>query len=408
MRHLHDHGYGVRVLTTSAFGGDVVDEPAAQVMRAWEPLGPYRRWRRGGAVAPVPSYERTDPGSWRRPLAWARRHVLIPDGQITWVPAALAQALVALRRQPAQLIYSTYPPASDHLLALLLQRATRLPWVADFRDSWTADPLDPELEADTWRRRREERLERRVVQCADAVITATETSARYLRRHCGPAGDRVRVIPNGFDPGLAGPYGAPPVGPPLRLVHTGSFAASHPRRSPGPLFAAMRRLLDLDRTWAQRLRLVLVGALRADEATAAAPLVATGMVEAVGPQPRSVAMELQRTAHVLLLVDHLRPWPASNVPGKLYEYLAAGRPVLALCGPGETQQLLERLGGGRWVTGDDVGAIAAALVEWYGAMEAGRLPPPVAPEALEPFWRPRQAAALAACFDQVRAVAGRR
>jgi glycosyltransferase involved in cell wall biosynthesis len=333
--------------------------------------------------------------------------VLIPDGQITWVPAALVQALLSLRRQPAQLIYSTYPPASDHLLALLLQRMTRLPWVADFRDSWTADPLDPELEADTWRRRREERLEQRVVRCADAVIAATGISAEHLRRHCRPGEDKVRVIPNGFDPDLAGPSGAPPVAPPLRLVHTGSFAASHPRRSPGPLFAALQRLLDLDRAWAWRLRLILVGALRADEAAAVAPLVAAGMVEAVGPQPRSVAAQLQRSAHVLLLVDHPRPWLASNVPGKLYEYLAAGRPVLALCGPGETQRLLERLGGGRCVASEDVQAIAQTLVEWYEAMLAGCLPAPVPPEALQPFWRPQQAAALAACFDQVRAAARR-
>jgi glycosyltransferase involved in cell wall biosynthesis len=394
------------VLTTSAFGAPVPgpDEPALEVVRAWEPVGLYRRLRQPVSGAPVPSYARTDPGRLRGVLGLVRRFALIPDGQVTWVPAALAQATRLLRRRPVELLYSSHPPASAHLLALLLKRATGLPWVADFRDGWTSDPLDPELERCRWRLSLEQRLERSVVRRADAVVAATEISADHLRQLCGSATTKVRVIPNGFDPEALGPAAPlPPRRLPLRLVHTGSFRYSHPCRTPFPLLAALTLLLAEDPAWGARLRLVLVGQLSPEEEAAATVLARAGVVELVGPQPRAEALRLQATAHVLLLVDHVRPWPASNVPGKLYEYLAAGRPVLALCGAGMVQRLVTELGAGWCAAGDDPAAIAAALRGLHQAFATDRMPAPVQPERLVRFHRSRLAGELAACFDQVLA-----
>jgi glycosyltransferase involved in cell wall biosynthesis len=401
------------VLTTSAFGSPApdVDDPALEVVRAWEPVGLYRRLRRPGQGSGLfpPSYERTDPGRLRGLLGLARRFLLIPDGQVTWVPAALVQAARLLRRTPVELLYSSHPPASGHLLALLLKWATGLPWVADFRDGWTSDPLDPGLEHGGWRLALEQALERAVVRRADAVVAATEISAAHLRQLCGPETDKVKVIPNGFDPEALGPPAPlPPLSPPLRLVHTGAFRYSHPRRTPFPLLAALDLLLAEDPAWAGRLQVVLVGQLTPEEEAATAGLVQAGLVELVGPQPREEALRLQAAAHLLLLVDHVRPWPASNVPGKLYEYLAAGRPVLALCGPGMVQRLLSELDAGRCVAGDDPVAIAAALRDLYRAFVEGRMPSPARPEQLLRFHRSRLAGELAACFDQVLAKKGTR
>jgi glycosyltransferase involved in cell wall biosynthesis len=413
-RYLPEYGYRARVLTTSAFGrsGEATDPAEIDVERAWEPVGLYRRLaHRHAADAPPPSVVRTDPGRLRPVRRLVVDHLLIPDGQITWVLPALVAALRMLRRAPVAALYSTSPPSSAHLLALLLKRLTALPWLADFRDSWTDDPLDLALGRRRLRMALERRLERRVLRAADLVVAATSLSAELLRSSCTGAEDKVRVITNGFDPEDIGPRTAiPPLaaGSPVRLVHTGAFSASHPDRSPAPLFEALRRLVEADKAWASRLHLTLVGALTAAEAAGAQPLQRVGMVALAGQVPRRRALELQSWAHVLVLVDHPRPWPATNVPGKLYEYLAVGRPILALCGPGMAEQLIRELGAGRCVPPDDPTAIAAALVGLHADLRAGRGRDIADWAALLPYHRRAQAASLAGCFDELLAPARRR
>lgn len=396
-RHLPEFGYTPLVLTTAAFGG----ASDTQVQRAWEPLKLYRQlWNRGAPGGMVPSSQRTDSGSLRGLVRFVRRWALFPDLQITWVPFALQRALQMVERHAPAALYTTYPPASAHLLGLLLKRRTGLPWVADFRDAWTTDPLEPDLPA--WRQALEGKLEQEVVEAADLVITATELSAEYLRNRYARA--RVQVITNGFDPEeFSGVQAPPPTVGPLRVVHTGSFAYSHPQRSPQPLFAALEALLAEDRAWAGRLRLVLAGSLSPDERRAAGALEAAGMVECLGTLERRQALELQQQAHLLLLVDHARPWPASNVPGKFYEYLAARRPILALCGPGMVADLTRRLGTGLHAPPDDVGAIRQVLVEAWERFGQGQLHGAVAAEQLAPFHRRELTGQLASCFDSLLA-----
>jgi glycosyltransferase involved in cell wall biosynthesis len=395
LRYLPEFGYRARVLTTSAFGG--IRE--RQVTRAWEPLSTYRWLFNPGARGPDDD-SRVRTGSGR--VGGLVRRLLVPDGQVTWLPAALYRGLITLQRWPADLIYSTYPPASAHLLGWALKRCTGLPWVVDFRDAWTYDPLDPALRDSPRRLAAERRMERGVVGAADRIVAATEISAEYLRRSYPEAADRVLVIPNGFDPEDLGGLSreAPAMEDPMRLVHTGSFAASHPQRTPLPLFEALKALAAADPRWGRRLRLVLVGHLTPAEAKAAAPLERMGMVEVKGGLERHEALACQAGAHVLLLVDHARQGLASNVPGKFYEYLAWGRPIMALCGPGMVEQLMGQLKAGYQAPPDDPAAIARCLEEIYRGFR-NRTLTGVEPSRVRPYHRRALAGDLAECFDGV-------
>jgi glycosyltransferase involved in cell wall biosynthesis len=399
VRRLPEFGYTPVVLTTAAFGGSSEE----QVQRAWEPLKLYRQLRNQEARAgTAPSDRRTDPGRLKGLIGTLRRWALFPDLQITWAPFALQRALRVVEREAPAALYSTYPPASAHLLGLWLKRRTGLPWVADFRDAWAADPLEPDLPR--WRRCLEQQLEQTVVEAADQVIAATEGSAEYLRLRYAGSAARVRVITNGFDPEEFGDIQtAPPMGGPLRLVHTGSFSYSHPQRSPQALFAALEALLAEDPAWASRLRLVLAGSLSPGERRAAAALEAAGMVDCLGSLERRQALELQQQAHLLLLIDHARPWPTTNVPGKFYEYLAARRPILALCGPGMVAELMGRLGIGLCAPPDDAAAIRRALVRAWELCCRDALPRAVAEEELARFHRRHLVGQLAGCFDTLLA-----
>lgn len=393
---LPEFGYTGRVLTTSAFGSG--SEPA---LRAWEPLGLYRRWsHRGSAMAEVSSGVRSS-GRLSSIVRWVARRLLVPDAQISWLPHALWRGLRLVHSDRPVLIYSSFPPASAHLLALVLKRVTGLPWVADFRDSWIYDPLDPEIYDLGWRRRLEGVLERAVVHAADRIVCATDISAEYLRTTYPSAAGRVEVITNGHDADPA--VGRGPSGPgPLRIVHTGSFALSHPQRTPGPLFAALEALVARDACWAQRLRLILIGPLSAAEARTAQPLRDAGVVEIHGAMDRSEVVRRQREADLLLVVDHPRPWPASNVPGKLYEYMAARRPVLALCGEGMVERMMTKLGAGFTCRPDDPEVIGRSLAAIWDLHDAGRLPAGVDEGVLRRFHRRALTAQLAACFDRAR------
>lgn len=420
-QYLPAFGYQPVALTTSAFGDDRQGALADGVLRAWEPVGVYRRWRNPAARQDAAAAARVRTGG---PRSWLRRwreRWLIPDGQITWLPAAAMMALRHLQAGQADLIYTSSPPPSSLLLGRFLRRQTGLPWIADLRDAWTFDPLDPELLRHPFRRAIEERMEAGVVADADLIITATHTAADDLRRRYPAAARRLRVITNGFDPMDAAvlpegrlfnddrgqqdevpppePMQLPAAGEPLRLVHTGSFSYSHPLRSPVPLLTALKHMLADDPRWADRFKLQLVGDLAPDEAVAATSLVAAGMVELVGSVDRATALDYQRRSHLLVLVDHPRPWPASNAPGKLFEYLSTRRPILALCGAGEVRRMVTELGAGFCAPPSDVNGIRAALVEVWSRFRTGALP--VCEADLQRFHRRNLTRQLAACFDEV-------
>ena len=402
--YLPEFGYQTKVLTTTAFGGTDQD---GRVLRAWEPLGPYRwlfnsRTRQDRGVAARVRTESNLTSGWAR----AVRRVMIPDAQITWIPSASARALHQLRTGAANLIYSTYPPASAHLVALIAKQMTGVPWVADFRDSWTSDPLDPDLLADPHRLALERKLESTVVRTADAIITSTAVAADYLKEAHPEQADRIHVITNGYDPEdlvdqteVSGSDSSRP----LHLVHTGSFSGSHPWRSPQGLLEALQLLLATDPSWSRQLRVTLVGHLTPSETQATAALAASGLVHTVEEADRSEALRFQQEGDVLLLVDHPRPWRASNLPNKLFEYLALRRPILALCTAGMVADTVSGLEAGMCAAPDDPRAIAEAIGRLHAAFANGTLQQHACTVPLHRFHRRALTQQLANRFDDVLA-----
>lgn len=388
IRHLPNLGYRLDVVTTSTYGG--FDD----VLRVGEPVGLFRSAFNPDshtAAEHVRSRVRTDAGIATSTARWLKDAILIPDAQVAWCAFALLPALRHLFRTNASLIYTSSPPHSVHLLGMALKAVTRLPWVAEFRDLWSYDVLDPAADRPL-RRSLEHGWEQAVAIHADRLVAVTGRSAERLSTLTGAS--KVRCVTNGFDEDASDAEISSDCEGPLRLVHTGGFAESHPLRSPEALVQAAASL-------GSQAALSLVGALTKNEEEVVEKR-GGARVEAVGVVARDEALRRQREADVLVLVDHARPFPSTNVPSKCYEYLATGKPILALTGEGAVRDLIEETRGGVYVDPEDEQAIRGAIQELAQAKKSASLVELGASrDAIGCYERGATAKVLAEVFDEV-------
>jgi glycosyltransferase involved in cell wall biosynthesis len=249
------------------------------------------------------------------------------------------------------------PPESVHMIGRALRRRG-VPWVADLRDGWTFEPIRPPFPTAV-QRRLDERLERRWLTAADSVVCVSRPAADDLRARLGL---EPELIPNGWDPDLAveatDRSAAERLLDPERvsLVYTGRFGSYG--RDPTGLVQALGVLAREHPDDAARLELVVAGPLTEDEAALMRSDVAPARIVLAGTFDRPDALALQRAADALLLVASSRRTQLLNF--KLFEYLAAGPPILALAAGTEAGRVVAEAGG-EVVPADDVRAIVDAL-----------------------------------------------
>lgn len=290
-------------------------------------------------------------------LDWLRARLFIPDDEVVWVKHAVRVGRQALERYPVDLIFSSSGPVSNHLVARALKRQTKLPWVADFRDPWTENMHRTTIR---WRLWLEKRMEKSVFEEADAITTVTESFAHDFKK-LYPERD-VHVIYNGFDPeDFTGLDGTPPKAP-LTLAYTGIL---YGKRHPRYFFQALRRLIDDGTIGMEDLRLEIAGILdypgHRDNHEAIALLGLEKVVIDHGFLPHRQALALLKRAHVLVIFGDQDHTAGRYIPGKLFEYMAIGRPILGLMKPGEARALIERLGLGFHADPESVEEIEQAL-----------------------------------------------
>lgn len=275
-------------------------------------------------------------GGWKEDLAlWVRSNFFIPDARVWWVRPSVRFLKRYLREHPVDAVVSTGPPHSMHLIALALKRALGVKWLADFRDPWTDIDFYRELKLTRRADAKHKRLEREVLRGADRVITVSWRWADDLAR----LGARpVDVVTNGYDPDDL-PTPSPPVDDAFSLVHIGSLP---PSRNAPELWRALKALCDADPAFARKFVLRFVGPV---DHTIARSVEEAGLgrhLERTGRVTHAEAMRHMQRARVLLLMVNDTPNLMGILPGKLFEYLSTGRPVLAV-GPtaGDVARVLD-------------------------------------------------------------------
>ena len=379
---------GIRVtVLTSAMSGTGPIEGAWAVVRTGDLLTSRLNWRRG-------SLEALRGGV---PASYSRRSrledIAVPDlSAVTWLPYALPAALRLVRRERFDCVLTSSPPQSAHLVGRALRRRG-IPWIAELRDGWTFEPPRPPFRGP--QRALDARLERSTLSRADLVLGVTEPIVKDARRRLGV---RAELVTNAFDPEEhVDPAAAEGL---LRdgrttLVHTGRMAVSG--TSPRPLLAALGLLPDLR----DRIDVVLAGPLSEDERELVARAEQGGLVRWVGALERERTLALQRAADALLVVTE-GSTRRSVATGKLFEYLAARRPILVLGEETEAARIVREAGAGRATSATDAQAIAQAV---RGIVEEP--PEAPAPEAIERYGFPAVAARLAKLVEEVASTSER-
>jgi len=409
-KYLPHFGWTPRVLTTTKDYCGSRDESldagmmsATEVIRA--PMRPLPRLVQAPLDALQHCYHRWRGRSWLRQHTgakvaaqsfwWADR--ALPDRGVPWIPDAIKAGRRALKE--CDCIYSTYPSGSAHHVALKLSGESGLPWIADFRDPWSFGTTVAGMSA--WKRLLNRRAERASVHRCRFVVSTTEAITERFRQtypDLDPA--KFVTIRNGFDPEDF-PSEEEITGQQAEGVFRAAyFGTLYLGRDPHGLLQALRQLLDAGIIDADRFRLDLYGPPPPEVAETIRPFGLEGVVHAAGFVPYREVLRLMCRSSLLVVIgsaetDHL------CLATKLYEYLYARRPILALVPPGPIQQFITELGVGEALPGHDVEGISRHLAGWYQAFQAGRLEPPQV-EIPENYNRRYQAGQLAGLLSKAK------
>lgn len=290
-----------------------------------EPYGIYRALtgKKGnaqkGEVNPINSQQK----SFKQKLAmWVRGNLFIPDPRCWWVGPSVRFLKKYLKEHPVDVIISTGPPHSMHLIARKVALATGTPWIADFRDPWTRMFYFKHLGLSHYAAAKHAHLEKAVLDDATVVVAVSPLVQKDFQ---GMTKTQVELITNGFDesdymvrPGADGRF---------NVTHTGLFASDG---IPDTLWKVLSDKAEHDEEFAQALRIRLVGKTDAQVIDSIQMAGLGEYLDNLGYQPHKVAVEEQMKAAVLMLPLRKEPEYKAVLPGKLFEYLAARRPILGI------------------------------------------------------------------------------
>jgi len=326
------------------------------------------------------------------------RPPLVGDPGLRWLPSLASRAGRLFREGRADVLLLTGSPFFSFLAGPLLESASGLPYVLDFRDPWTVSPWWPDppglkasLKAAAGRLV-EAAAVRRAARC---LFAQPGVAARYAEAYPDLAGGRAVTLPNGYDeddfPAAGLDPGPPPARRRYRILYTGTWDADRP---PDLILRALALLRD--RGLGERIEARFVGLSRVDGPGLAAELGLEGMVRFEGYLPHDRCTRMLREADLLWLDNGLE---RDYVSGKIFEYMASGRPVVAAAHPEGIAARWLREAGTATIVGRDPSEAADAIQEMVGALDRGRRPLP-REEAVRRFSRDRQTGLLARVLEE--------
>lgn len=256
----------------------------------------------------------------------------IPDLLITWFPTALLRVLKLFSTERFDLIYSSSPPETVHLIALILSKISRIPWISDFRDAWTTEPNRPNY--NKIRIKIESILESSVIKRSSRVITVSDGISGDLGRWLeNEAKKKIIMISNGYD--VEDFINLPKVELPnsdetkVKFLYTGTLGG---KRTGRRFFEAIRILIDKNPSFTDKFHVYFVGRISDEECGYAYHLGLEKQISFLGVFTHKQTLAYQVSADILVLIISEQSTSTSShvLTGKMFEYIGAKKPIFAI------------------------------------------------------------------------------
>jgi glycosyltransferase involved in cell wall biosynthesis len=318
----------------------------------WEPYQLFSKIKGKSTNHPGRMLEQKERGFLEKLAIWMRANLLVPDPRVFWVKPSVKFLTDLVKSGQFQAVITTGPPHSMHLIGRDLKRKTGINWIADFRDPWSAWEFLDTLPMTFFIRRKHQKLEQSVLKEANAVMTISPTFQQDLEKL---AHRRIKLLTNGYDPAdiPSGFFPKEKETGKLHLVYSGIIDAI---RNPIPLLDAMKAEFEksgehIEWTFVGKVSEQVQNYVQKDSWLSA-------RIHFAGYVSHQEVFGFYAKADALILILTDTKNAQGNIPGKLFEYLATGIPVLALGDPnGDSAQILKSAGGGDVIAHTDSTAI---------------------------------------------------
>jgi hypothetical protein len=284
--------------------------------------------------------------NWRKKIAhWIRLNLFIPDAKIGWLPFAIYKGKNIIRDEKPEIIFSSSPPPTVHLIARKLKKYSGLKWVADFRDPWTDIHYYENKPRLKWIENMDKKLEHSILDHADKIVCISKLDIEMYFKH-RIQGDKCIHIPNGYDESDF--KGIQPHGTSGDIFHIIHLGAAGKERNPTNLFKAIKKLSDKSIIHPGSFCLTFIGKVEQEVMTSFKEYSILDYIKCIPYLPHKEALNHCVNASIMLLLITQSEKNIRILPGKTFEYMRLGIPLLAL-GPekGEVARILNESKAGK-------------------------------------------------------------
>jgi len=329
----------------------------------WEPYNLYEKLTGKKGTKNFGFTNTKNKNTKQRLATWVRANVFVPDPRVFWVRPSVRYLKEYIKEKNINYIITTGPPHSMHLIGLKLKRKMpKLKWLADMRDPWASFDVLHQFNLSENAKRKQLKLEKKVLEKADKIILVSEGQVNDFQKI---ASDKLAIITNGFDETDFKPQ---------HREKSHDFTISHigllnELRDPKAFFIAVQSLASEYKLFSERCKIRLVGNVNPDveELINQFPFL-KGITKFIGYKNHNEVLEEYAIANLLLLIPNQTENGIGQIPGKIFEYMAGERPVLALSQPNSTiNNILTETNIGKWCNYKDVDQIKKSIKLYFDA-----------------------------------------
>ena len=298
-------------------------------------------------------------------LLWIRGNLFIPDARVFWVKPSVAYLEKYIVENNIETIVTSGPPHSLHLIGLELKQKLDIKWFADFRDPWTTIGYHKSLRLSRFAAKKHKALEHQVLNTADTIIVTSKTTKTEFQ---AITTQPIAVITNGYD---TEEVGKQTLDSKFSLAHIGSFLSE---RNPLILWKSLVELLNEIPDFKSHLEVKLIGAVSQEVLETITKYKLDPFLNNLGYVSHKEAVAQQRKSQVLLLIEIDSDDTRSIIPGKLFEYMVSGRPIIAI-GPQNSDfaEIITNTNTGVFFDYSDKMKLKSVILDFYNQFLEGKL-----------------------------------